>query len=92
MADEALRDEVAAKHPQVWARILARCAFMRAQLGVDVADEVLSLSNIPACFMPFLAQSRLHPGGRMMIAPGGVVPATCALVMGADGQTSSTQA
>jgi len=26
---------------------------MRAQLDIDVADKVLSLSNITACFMSF---------------------------------------
>lgn len=64
LTDEALRDEIAAKHPQVWARILARRAFMRAQLGIDVADEVLSLSNIAACFMPFwLSPDRMLVAG-----------------------------
>lgn len=54
LADESLRDELAARYPEAWARIQARRAFMDERLGIPLAPEVLPLSNIPACLPPFL--------------------------------------
>ncbi len=54
LADEALRDELAARYPGAWRRIQARRAFMDERLGIALAPEVLPLSNIPACLPPFL--------------------------------------
>lgn len=51
-ADEALRAEIAARHPAVWSRIMARRAFMRDTLGVELADAVLPLSSTPMCLAP----------------------------------------
>lgn len=53
IADVALRDELAERHPDVWARIVARQAFLRDTLGLEVADEVLPLSATPAHLAPF---------------------------------------
>jgi hypothetical protein len=53
VADEALRAELAERHPAVWRRIEARRAFMRDTLGIDIAPEVLPLSNTPALLRPF---------------------------------------
>lgn len=53
VADEALRDELAQRHPDVWARIQARRAFMRDRLGIDLAEEVLPYSVVPAYLAPF---------------------------------------
>jgi len=53
IADAALRAELAERHPDVWARIVARQAFLRETLGLDVADEVLPLSATPAHLAPF---------------------------------------
>jgi Xaa-Pro aminopeptidase len=52
-ADRALRDEIKAKHPACFARIEARRAFMRDELGVAVKDSVLPLSSTPLCLPPF---------------------------------------
>jgi hypothetical protein len=54
LADEALRDALAARYPDAWARISGRRAFMASELGIRLAPEVLPLSDIPACLSPFL--------------------------------------
>ncbi|MEY3020435.1 MAG: hypothetical protein RLZZ272_1419 [Actinomycetota bacterium] len=53
IADASLRAELAERHPDVWDRIVARQAFLRDALGLDVADEVLPLSATPAHLAPF---------------------------------------
>ena len=53
VADEGLRAELAVAYPEVWARIAARQQFMRDELGIDLADEVLPLSSCPAYLPPF---------------------------------------
>jgi Xaa-Pro aminopeptidase len=54
VADEALRREFAAAHPEAWRRIEARRAFMRESIGIDLHPDVLPFSNFPACLPPFL--------------------------------------
>lgn len=51
-ADAALRDELAAKHPATWARIVKRRKFMRDEIGVSPNDAILPLSNIPLYLPP----------------------------------------
>jgi hypothetical protein len=64
VADEALRDAVAAGHPEAWSRILARRWFMMEALGIDLHPGVLPFSNIPA----FLPLFRLRPDRAMTVA------------------------
>jgi hypothetical protein len=52
-ADRALRDELKSRHPDCFARIEARRAFMRDELGVAVKDCILPLSSTPLCLPPF---------------------------------------
>ena len=54
LADAALREEFATKFPAAWGRIQARRVFMRGQLGINLAPEVMPLSNAPAYLPPFL--------------------------------------
>ena len=54
LADEALRNDLAARYPGMWARIQARRGFMRDALGIDLHPDVLPFSNIPAYLPPFL--------------------------------------
>jgi len=54
LADEDLRRRWAEEFPDSWRRIEARRDFMRVVLGIDVHDDVLPLSNIPAYLPPFL--------------------------------------
>lgn len=59
-ADEALRTELAARHPECLARIEARRRFIRDGLGIDVKPSILPLSDTPLCLAPFwLAPDRL---------------------------------
>ncbi|MBO6719673.1 MAG: M24 family metallopeptidase [Rhizobiaceae bacterium] len=58
LADEALREEIAARYPEAWNRIERRRAFMTEVLGIELKPEVLPFSNIPAFLPPFwLARS-----------------------------------
>jgi len=53
LADEALREELSNRHPELWSRVLARRRFVQEQLGVTLADELLLFSSAPAHFSPF---------------------------------------
>jgi hypothetical protein len=61
LADGTLRDELARRHPEAWARITQRRAFMTQTLGIRLKPEVLPLSNIQAWLPPFW----LAPGKAM---------------------------
>jgi Xaa-Pro aminopeptidase len=65
LADEPLREEIAARHPGMWARIEARRAFMAESLGVRLHPDVLPFSNLPAYLPPFL----LAPDRAMTLVP-----------------------
>jgi Xaa-Pro aminopeptidase len=60
IADAALRAEIAAQYPDVSTRCQQRRDFMINTLGIDLPEEVLPLSNIPAIVPPFfLAPNRV---------------------------------
>jgi hypothetical protein len=52
-ADAALRAELQARHPEVFARMQARAAFVRQKIGLPLKDSVLLLSSTPLCLPPF---------------------------------------
>lgn len=54
IADEVLRDTLAAGYPEAWRRIQARREFMAQELGIQLAPEVLPLSDMPAYLPPFV--------------------------------------
>jgi len=64
IANEELRDALAAAYPGMWARIEDRRAFMRDALGIRLHPDVLPFSNIPAYLPPFL----LRPDRAMTMA------------------------
>ncbi len=64
LADRALRDDIATRFPDTWARIEARRRFMRDQLGIELHPDVLPFSNIPGYLVPFL----LRPDRAMTLA------------------------
>ena len=64
LADERLREQLAAGYPAAWGRIQARRAFMRESLGIDLHEDVLPFSNIPAYLPPFI----LRPDRAMTIS------------------------
>jgi hypothetical protein len=53
LADEALRAELAERHPAMWARVEKRRAFMTDVLGIRLKPEILPFSNMPAWLPPF---------------------------------------
>ena len=53
VADRALRAEIEARHPELWARIRTRHDYIRDTLGVALRDEVLPLSCTAAYLRPF---------------------------------------
>ena len=63
LADEALRAEIASRHPAMWARVVARRAFMAEALGIGLHPDVLPFSNLPAYLPPYL----LRPGQAMTL-------------------------
>jgi hypothetical protein len=65
LADRELRDEFSRAYPEAWTRILRRRAFMTEILGIQLPEEVLPFSNIPAYLPPFW----LSPGQAMRLAP-----------------------
>ncbi|HEV8281848.1 MAG TPA: hypothetical protein VGQ02_08330, partial [Candidatus Limnocylindrales bacterium] len=54
LADGSLRSAFASSYPDGWARIQARRAFMANALGIELHEDVLPFSNIPAFLPPFL--------------------------------------
>lgn len=61
LADEPLRDELAAGYPELWQRVQARRTFMQESLGIRLKPEVLPFSNMAAMLQPFA----LDPGQAM---------------------------
>jgi Xaa-Pro aminopeptidase len=60
LADEVLRDEIAARHPELWTRIERTRAFMRNELGLTLRPETLPLSLANAYLPPgWLAPDRV---------------------------------
>ena len=53
LADAKLRAEWANRFPESWKRIDARRAFMIEKLGIQIREEVLPMSNIPAYYAPY---------------------------------------
>jgi hypothetical protein len=53
LADAELRGNLQALHPTCFARCQKRRAFMIDMLGIDLPEEVLPLSNMPAIVAPF---------------------------------------
>ncbi len=54
LADADLRAQFQTRYPEAWGRIQSRRAFMIDLLGIDLPEDVLPFSNIPAFLPPFL--------------------------------------
>ncbi len=59
LADAPLRAAFAKGYPDAWMRIQARRRFMKEALGIDLHEDVLPFSNIPAYLPPFLLRPDL---------------------------------
>jgi creatinase/prolidase-like protein len=64
LGDGSLRAAFASDHPEAWARMQRRRAFMADSLGIELHSDVLPFSNIPAYLTPFL----LSPDRAMTMA------------------------
>jgi hypothetical protein len=58
-ADDALRADLAARHPEVAARVGARRAFLADSLGVTLHESILPLTSNPLCLAPFWLKSEM---------------------------------
>ncbi len=58
LADAALRKELRNLYPEVVARIEARRQFLGGQIGVELHESLLPMSNSPLCLAPFWLQSQ----------------------------------
>lgn len=54
LADQDLRSQLEANHPEMWSRIQARRRFMKEILGIQIGEDVLPFSNMPAVLRPYL--------------------------------------
>lgn len=53
-ADAPLRAALASRYPEMWDRIRRRRAFVAGQLGIELREDMLPFSNIPAWLPPFI--------------------------------------
>ena len=54
IADEALRGDLARRHPNAARRCAARAEFMRRVIGMDVPDSLLPLADTCGIIAPWL--------------------------------------
>ncbi len=59
IADEALRAELAEKHPAVYERMQARRRVMETVIGIPLAPELLPMSNMCGIYAPFMKEPSL---------------------------------
>jgi Metallopeptidase family M24/Creatinase/Prolidase N-terminal domain len=59
LADEAARDDLAARYPGLWRRVTTRRAFLAEVLGIRLRPEVLPLSNLAGYLPPFWLSPQL---------------------------------
>jgi hypothetical protein len=57
LADAKLRASLKTQFPACFARCLKPRAFMIDVLGIDLPEEVLPLSNVPAIVAPFFLRA-----------------------------------
>jgi Xaa-Pro aminopeptidase len=53
LADEAARDDLAARYPGLWQRVITRREFMAEVLGIRLRPEVLPMSDLAGYLPPF---------------------------------------
>ena len=59
LADSVLRAEIKERYPNCYDRCQQRRQFMESQLGFELAEEILPLSNIPGLVPPFFLNPNL---------------------------------
>jgi hypothetical protein len=53
LADEAARDDLAARYPGLWQRVTTRRTFMAEVLGIRLRPDVLPLSDLAGYLPPY---------------------------------------
>jgi len=59
VADEDARTKIQTEFPECWGRIEKRRGFMKEVLGINLADEVLPVSNIQTILHPYMGNTRV---------------------------------
>ena len=59
VADAALRAEISARHPELWARVQGRRKLMSEALGIQMSEELLPLTDGTAYLPPFWLANEL---------------------------------
>ncbi|GIN58344.1 hypothetical protein J8TS2_26630 [Lederbergia ruris] len=59
IADDALRSELKNSYPEVWNRMQTRRKYIKEVLNINIADEVLPLSDTVAFYTPLLLNKTL---------------------------------
>lgn len=54
IADEALRDELRTVYPKTWERIQERRRFMKEDLGIELKEEILPMSDMCGYMRPYI--------------------------------------
>lgn len=54
IADEALRDELRSSYPTAWERIQERRRFMNEELGIELREEILPMSDMCGYMRPYI--------------------------------------
>lgn len=54
IADQNLRLELQSRYPTVYERIQRRRDFMKNKIGINIAEEILPLSNLTGLYRPFM--------------------------------------
>ncbi|MBO0452496.1 M24 family metallopeptidase [Candidatus Enterococcus murrayae] len=53
LADEDLRASIQTEYPEMWARMQARRSYLIEEIGIELSEEVLPMSNATAYYRPF---------------------------------------
>lgn len=56
LADEALRNQLAAEYPQLWARVQERRGWIQKEVGINLPECVLPFSNTVGYLRPWLLE------------------------------------
>jgi len=56
LADQGLRERIRALSPQTWSRFERRRKYIKEVLGINLAEEILPMSDLLAYYRPFLLQ------------------------------------
>lgn len=59
IADDALKQEIREKYPELWARITKRKKYIKDRLGIKLSEDILPLCSAVAYLRPYLLNKKL---------------------------------